>query len=79
MPAFLIRRVLARAQSSTMAAKPGAVFTVSPKAWEWGPRQGGVSLAYSLVDVEPACFLAAESPPPGVEMTGLRFWVGDFP
>lgn len=85
MPAFLIRGVLARALRtrtaavSTMAAKPGAVFTVSLKAWGRGPVAGGMSLAYSSVDDGPACFLAAESLPPGVEMAGLRFSVGDFP
>lgn len=46
MLAFLIRRVLARALRtaavSIMAAKPGAVFTVSLKVWGGARGRGDV-------------------------------------
>lgn len=66
-----------------MAAKPGAVFTLSLKAW--GGACGKKDALCLLHDGRWAGLLPGStvSPPPylppGVEMAGLWFWVGDFP
>lgn len=84
--ACLLARALRTAAVATMAAKPGAVFTVSPKAWGgWGGACGrrddlGLLHGGCWASLFPGS-IVSRTPylHPSVEMTSLWFWVGDFP